>query len=281
MIEPLSLKLVHLLAPILGARRAELFVARVYAILFLVTYQRSAQYSRAILGVVWLVLTPLLFLAVYVPVLTLVFHGQLPGATGPYDYAIFIVAGFLPWTAFSDGFSLGAASLVNSPGVVRHAPIPPSLLPAIAVSSTFMGLAIGVAIFLPVVAALGHFPGVRLLLLPLAFLLLYGFTLGLAWLSASVVVFVRDLLQLLTTLLLIEFFACPVVYHPSLAPGRLGTLVQWNPLTPFLNIFRASLAPAAEFAWLDLALASGWTLVVLALGLAAFKKLEGGFSDAV
>jgi lipopolysaccharide transport system permease protein len=272
---------VRALTPVVGASSAELAIARLYAVFYLVFYYVSAHYARALLGIVWLVLTPLLFLAVYVPVLTHVFHGELPGSTSPYDYALFIVTGFLPWGAFSDGFAQGAASVAANPGVVRHAPIPPSFLPLIRVSAAFTGLLVGIVILLPVLAALGRFPGERLVLLAPSFVLLYGFTLGVSWLASSLAVFVRDVLQLIPTLLLIEFFACPVVYHPSQAKGLLDTFVQWNPITPFLALFRASLAPTAEFAWHDLGVACAWTLGALVVGIATFKRYEGDFGDAL
>jgi lipopolysaccharide transport system permease protein len=273
--------LVRALTPLVGAHRAERAVALAYAVCYLVFYYLSAQHARALLGVVWLVLTPFLFLAVYLPVLTKVFHGELPGATSPWDYGLFMVAGFLPWSAFSDGLGQGASSLANSPSVVRHAPIPPGLLPTIRVSGAFTALVFGLAIFVPVLAALGRFPGARLALLAPSFLLLYGFTLGIAWFASSVALFVRDVLQLLPTLLLIEFFACPIVYHPSLAKGTLETVVRWNPMTPFLALFRASLAPTAEFAWSDLGLASLWASGALVLGVLTFRRLEGSFGDAL
>jgi lipopolysaccharide transport system permease protein len=278
MVARLAQSLVHLLTPLLGSSRAELVVARVYAVIYLVYYHRSAHYARSLLGLLWLILTPLLFLAVYVPVLTQVGLGD---ASNPYDYAFFIVAGFLPWNAFSEGFSQGAASIANSATIVRHAPIPPSLLPAISVCGAFMGLLVGVVILVPVLAVLGRFPGLRLLLLLPSLLLLYGFTLGISWATSSIAVFVRDVLQLLPTILLIEFFACPVVYRPSRVAGTLGMLVHWNPLTPFLAIFRAALAPTAEFAWLDLALAFAWTAGALLVGTVSFKRLESHFADAL
>jgi ABC-type polysaccharide/polyol phosphate export permease len=282
---PLSVRLpqalVTCLGPVLGSSRAEFVVARVYAVFYLVFYYLSAQYARALLGILWIVLTPLLFLAIYLPVLTLAFHGKLSESDSSYDLAFFMVAGILPWAAFSDGFGQAAGCLVSSPGIVRHAPIPPSLLPAIRVSGAFTGLLIGLTVFVVVLSGLGRFPGVRLLLLPPSFVLFFCFTLGLSWLASSVSVHVRDMLPFLPTLLQIEFFACPIVYPPSLAPGVFTTLIHLNPLTPFLALFRAALGPSAPFAWMDLAFASVWSLSALVLGFRTFRKLEDGFGDAL
>lgn len=272
---------VRALTPLLGPERALHAVARIYAVVYLVFYYLSAQYAKALLGFLWVAITPALFLLVYLPVLTLVFKAKLPRSDDPLDYALFIVAGFLPWGAFAEGFSQGASCLVNNVSLVRHAPSPPGLLPVIRVSQAFAGLLVGLALFLPVLIVAGRFPGVRLVLLPVAFALLYVFTLGVAWLSSSVAVYSRDILQLVPTLLLVEFFACPIVFHPDMAPGVLGRFVQWNPLTPFLALFRAALAPTAEFAWGDLGLACAWAGGLFLLGTLTFRKLEGGFGDTL
>ena len=272
---------VSLGSPILGAARARRLVARTYAIGYLVFFYLSAQYARAALGMLWIVLSPVLFLAVYLPVMTYVFKASLPGSSGPWDYALFIVAGFLPWSAFSDGFGQGAASLANNAAIVRHSPTPPGTLPLVKVSVAFAGLLAGLFAFVVLLTLLGRFPGVRLVLLPVSVGLLYIFSLGLAWLFSSLAVYVRDILQLIPSLLLVEFFACPVVYSPRSDMGPITPFIQWNPLTPFLALFRAALAPTAEFAWVDLFLASVWAGGAFMLGTLVFRRLQDGLADAV
>ncbi len=272
---------IKVLAPLLGADRAQRATAQAYAVAYLVFYYVTIQYARAALGILWVVLTPVTFLAIYLPVLTYVFKADLPNATGPYDYALFMVGGFLPWGAFADSVGQGSGSIAQNAGIVRHAPMPPALLPVVKVTGSFLGLVIGVVVYAIVLAAVGRFPGVRLVLLPVALVLYYAFTLGVTWFLASASVFARDLVQLIPTFLLVEFFACPIVYHPDMAPGPLGGVVRWNPLTPFLALFRAALAPTAAFAWGDLALAGAWALVAFAVGTFTFKKLEDGFTDAL
>lgn len=272
---------VSLASPVLGEARAKRSVARVYAIIYLVFFYLSAQYARAVLGLLWIALSPILFLAVYLPVMTYVFKASLPGETGPWDYALFIVAGFLPWSAFADGFGQGTASLANNAAIVRHSPTPPGTLPLVKVSVAFAGLLAGLLTFVVLLTVLGRFPGVRLILLPVSVGLLYVFTLGLAWLFAALAVYVRDILQLVPSLLLVEFFACPVVYSPRSDMGPIAPFIQWNPLTPFLALFRAALAPTAAFAWQDLVVACVWAGGSFLLGTIVFRRLQDGLADAV
>lgn len=272
----------RLLSPVVGEARATVAVSRVYAVLYLVYFYLALQYARAALGLLWVLITPAIFLAVYLPVLLYVFKAQPPpGLRDSTDYALFLLCGFLPWSAFAEGFGQGSQSIVANTSVVRHSPTPPALLPVIKVTASFVALVIGAALYVAVLAWLERLPGARLILFPAAAGLLYAFTLGATWLTSSVSVYLRDVLQVVPTLLLIEFFAAPIVYAPSQTSGVLAALVTWNPLTPFLALFRAALAPGAPFAWWDLGLAVGWAGAALLVGGLVFRGLQDGFSDAL
>jgi ABC-type polysaccharide/polyol phosphate export permease len=270
------------LGPVLGDARARAVVGQTCAVVYLVYYYLALQYARAALGLLWVLLTPAIFLAVYLPVLLYVFRVEPPpGTRDATDYALFLLGGFLPWGAFAEGFGQGSQSIVANTSLVRHSPTPPALLPVIKVTAAFVALLIGTALFVAVLAAFDRFPGVRLVLLPAAVALLWAFTLGVTWFTSSVSVYLRDVLQVVPTVLLVEFFAAPIVYAPSQAPGLYGALVQWNPLTPFLALFRAAVAPSAPFAWWDLGLACGWTALALLVGAVTFRRLQDGFGDSL
>jgi ABC-type polysaccharide/polyol phosphate export permease len=280
--EKLTLAATRVLQLVFGEARSKQVVSRTYAVIYLVYFQLTVQYAKALLGFLWFILTPALFLAIYIPVLTYVFNADPPPwATGRFDYPLFIIAGFLAWNAFAEGLSQGATSLAYNVGVVKHSPLPTWLLPFIKVVAVFFALVVGLLLYLGLAMFLGRSPGFRLVIFPVAFALLFVFTIGLAWLVGSVGVYVRDLLQLLPTVLMIGFFATPVGYDASRASGILGLIVRGNPLTSFLNMFRAALVPTAPFDWSDVAIASAWAGVSFVVGLACFRRLEEGFADAL
>jgi ABC-type polysaccharide/polyol phosphate export permease len=272
---------IRLTTPFVGSTRAQWLVARGYAIAYLVYFQLTAQYAKATLGILWVVMAPFLFLAVYLPVLTYVFQARFPEVSGPLDGALFLVVGYLGYAAFSDGFLQGASSIAHNPSAIQNSAAPAALLPVVKVTTAFVGLIATFLLYLAITLCAGRFPGVRLVLAPVAFGLFYIFTLGGAFLFSSIAVYFRDLLQLLPTLLLIEFFGCPIMYSPGMVHGRMALALEANPLTPFLALFRAALAPQATFAWLDLGLASAWAFGLLILGSLVFRKLQDGFSDAL
>jgi ABC-type polysaccharide/polyol phosphate export permease len=271
---------IRTLTPFVGAANAQWIVARAYAIAYLVYFQLSIQYAKAALGLLWVIATPALFLAVYLPVNTAILHARLSEGGGVLQDGFMVVAGFLVWVAFQEGFFQGAASIAHNPAVVQNTPTPPALLPFVKVTTAFVGLAITVVLFLAVVVLTGNSPGHRLLMLPAAFAVFYVFTLGGALFFAAIAVYVRDVLQLIPTLLTIEFFACPIVYSPSQASGKLAIALQLNPMTPFLALFRASLIANAPFAWQDFAFAAAWASLAFLTGAVLFRRLEDGFADA-
>lgn len=269
-----------LTTPILGERRARWLVVRGWAIATLVLYTLRARYARALLGVVWTLITPLLFLAVYLPLLTYVFNMEAGEFAGDrLAFPIYVIVGFLLWNAFSDGLSNGGSSLVMNIDVVRHSPSPPMLLPTVKVGTSFVNFLAGSALVVVFLAATGHWPGVRLLLFPVAAALAFLLTWGLALLAASLAVFMRDVLQMITTLMLVEFFAAPLLYPVSLVPEHMRIFVELNPFTPFLTLTRASLIPTQPIAFSDVGLAAFWALGAFAVGALTFRRLESGFGD--
>jgi len=269
------------LTPILGDARSRWLVVRGWAITTLVLYTLRAQYARALLGIVWTLVTPLLFLAVYLPLFTFVFNMNTKEFEGdPLAFPIYVIVGFLLWNAFADGLSNGGTSLVMNLDVVRHSPSPPMLLPTVKVGTSFVNFMAGSLLVILFLAASGHWPGIRLLLFPVAAGLAFLLTWGLALLASALAVYMRDILQMISTLMLIEFFACPLLYPISQVPESMQIYIKMNPFTPFLTLVRASLIPTQPIAFEDVGLAALWAVGTFAVGALTFQRLEGGFGDA-
>jgi ABC-type polysaccharide/polyol phosphate export permease len=274
-----ALAFVRVLTPIAGEPRAQWVVGRAYALLYLARYSIAAQYGKALLGILWVAISPLLLIAVYLPVFLYVFQGKLPGGGTPFDYALFCLVGLMAWAAVQDALGQGAGSLVYNASIVRHAPTPPAMLPIVKVLGSFAGLGFGVLVLVVVFACAGRSSGARLALAPVAYLLFLAATLGVALALAALSAYVRDVLQMLPTLLAIEFFAAPIVYEPT--DGFIAIAVGFNPLSPFLKLFRAALIAGQPFLWGDLGLAAAWAALAVVAGGAIFRRLEAGLGDVV
>jgi lipopolysaccharide transport system permease protein len=251
-----------------------------YALAYLTYYGLIQQYSRALLGMLWFVITPVLLLLVYGFVLVAIY--AVPGAS-TFSFALTILCGIMPWTAFSDGLSSATQSIINFPVVVRNSPLPALFLPTVKVIQSFLGLGFALAITVVVAAVSGHLDSSRLLVVPFAYVTFFGFTLGMAWLFSALAVYVRDVVQAVSTATLVGLFASPVLYTREMVEGMpfyVHAAVAWNPVTPYLSLVRAMLVDS-PLETRDLILAPALALISMGLGALVFRKLESGMADSL
>jgi lipopolysaccharide transport system permease protein len=253
---------------------------QLYALAYLTYYNLVQQYTRAMLGILWFLLSPILLVIVYGAVLTFVF--RVPGGDS-FAHALHVLAGLLAWVAFQEGVSSGALSILNNPTVVRSSPLPPIFLPTVKVLQAFLGLALATVLLVVAGSLVDRLQPARLVVLPFMVVTLLAFTLGVAWALSALAVFVRDVAQMLSTLFMVGFFATPVLYTPDMIQGlprHLHLLLAWNPLTPFLGLARSCLVDA-PLEVRDLVLAPVWAVAAVVVGLTCFRALEPGLGDAL
>jgi lipopolysaccharide transport system permease protein len=270
--------------PVLGERRGRKLVGYLYATLVLLYSNLRAQYGKTLLGVLWTVLTPFLFLAIYVPLFSYYMgSSQVPTerlGEGRLALPVFVLSGFVVWVATSESITASAASLVSNVGVVQHSPIPLSVLPFVKVLQSMLGLAFSMAMLLVFLAVVGRWPGASVLLLVPTVVLLALFLFGVALALSALTIYFRDLLQLIGTFLLLEFFAAPIGWvPPHPLTGITGIVIGLNPLTPYLNLMRGALIEKWPVDVKDFGLAIGWSLVAVVVGSVVFEKLKTGIPE--
>ena len=117
-------------------------------------------------------------------------------------------------------------------------------------------------------------------LLPLHFLLLMGFSLGLCVLISAMTVFLRDIQQLLSIGLMVWFYATPIIYPVSLVPERMRGIVAENPIYIYIALIRQALFLSRQdpVLWLKGII---WCLVSAFVGIAIFRRLKPSFADVL
>lgn len=230
-------------------------------------------------GWIWLILTPLLLLAVYGFVFGVIFRARVPEGLD-IPFVAWLAVALWPWLAFSEGVLRGSRSILEHSALISKVAIQRELLVISAVSSAFLLHMAGYLVVLIALSWLGtpiHFGGLPAALLGL--LTLYVFALGLGMALAAVQVFVRDLEQALPTLLMFWFFLTPILYAPQMLPDQYSRWLHLNPMTWWMDQVRSPLL------WGDLL--PGWSLLVLAsasmvmlwLGWRLFRRMSPHFED--
>jgi homopolymeric O-antigen transport system permease protein len=243
----------------------------------------KARYRGSVLGFLWSLANPLLLLAVYTFVFTVIFK---PRVAGIDPYALFIVCGLFPWIWLSSSALEGSMSLIANSGLIRKAVFPAELLPMVAVLSNLVHFLLAVPIL-----AVGLLTGRLLhaavsgppaLLLPAIVLLELPLVAGLAVGASAVTVHFKDLRDLLANLLTLLFFITPILYSLESLAGRplFWWLVRANPFTPFALAYQQTLffgrVPAGSL-WLQMAFVS---LLAWGLGAGIFDRLRETLVEA-
>jgi lipopolysaccharide transport system permease protein len=243
---------------------------------FLVWKDIKVKYKQAALGVAWAVLQPLLGMLLF----TLLFGqiAKLPSDGVPYP--VFYFASLLSWTYFSTALIMASNSIVANSSLVSKVYFPRILLPAAAVISSVVDLAIASIIL---VGLMGYYQlpvTPQLTLLPLVLVSLIVFTMGAGQFLAALNVNYRDVKHALPFVVQLWFFASPVVYPISMVPERYQWLVSLNPLAGIIETSRALLV-GRPVPWEALSISGAVIIMVFALGSWYFQRTERRFADVI
>ena len=157
------------------------------------------------------------------------------------SFAIFLFAGMIPWGYFNSVTVQSSNAFISNEGLIKKIYIPKIIFPiAIAIALLIDSILSFVALFL-IVMVVGGKLSWALMFLPISYALIFVFSAGVALIASVLTVFFRDLQYVLNIALQGLFFLTPVLYKHDSLSGALGLLVKFNPLTPFIELFRAPL----------------------------------------
>ncbi len=236
----------------------------------LTTRALKVRYRRSVLGFGWTLIYPLASMVV----LTVVFSRLFPEL---HHYSLYVIVGLLAWGFFSLSCVQAMDALISSASVLKKVYVPAAVFPVAAVSANFVNLLLSIMVLPVVMVALGASPGLHSLSLLAALVILFAFTTGLALALASVNLFFNDVRYFFDTLLLVWFYASPIVYPQELIPPQLQVFLWANPFYWLLELLRAPLYAGHPPSALVLGVASGIGLATLAGGWLLFSRLERRF----
>jgi lipopolysaccharide transport system permease protein len=234
--------------------------------------QLSLTHRGTVLGWGW----PLLRLVVQLAVLVFIF-GHVVDLNIP-DYPVFVLTGLIAWIWFSTGVANASWSLISGRHLVFQPNCPPVVLPVVAIAAPAFDLAVALLPLAVVTMATGTFH-LTILLLPVLLCIQGVLMLGIAWIVASVSVYLRDVPNVVGLALLVLFYLTPVFYAISRVPEQFHWVLLANPVGTLIESYRAvtlgdPFPPVEAF----VAVAVG-SFAVAAIGLRIFRALEKGLVD--
>jgi lipopolysaccharide transport system permease protein len=243
----------------------------------------QVRYKGTIIGLVWMVITPLVMLAVYTFVFSIVFKARWGTDFGDSKvaFAIIMFCGIAVFNIFAESVTSSVGVITGNPNYVKKVVFPLEILPVSAVFSAFFFGLVSLIILVAGVVLLMHKFSLAIICLPLVFIPLFLLSCGISWFVASLGVYVRDLAHVVGIVIQVLFFMTPIFYSVEMVPQSLRAILLLNPLTTIVQAARHILIYNKWPNWLWLAIVTLLSLVIFQLGYVWFMKSKKTFADVV
>lgn len=198
----------------------------------LVAQQLILRYRRTALGYLWTLVNPLLMMSVMAFVFSTLFKQDLK------TFAVFLFAGLVPWNFFNSIVTQSSSALINNEGLIKKIYLPKMIFPiSIAIACLVDSFVSFLALFI-ILLVVGAKISWAIFFIPIAYMFLLIFSLGVGLAISVLTVFFRDIQHILLIAMQGIFFLTPILYKNNALTGKMGWLIAWNPLIPFIDLFR-------------------------------------------
>ena len=241
------------------------------------------QYKQTILGPAWFFIQPLLTMVMYM----IVFGGIAGISTDGLPQALFYLAGILCWQYFADCLNKTSSTFTTNQNIFGKVYFPRLIVPLATVSSNLVRLFIQLFLFLVVyvyylVVGVDVAPNWYVLLFPVLVLMLAGLALGFGIIISSMTTKYRDLTILFTFVVQLWMYATPIIYPLStITNATVRSVMLLNPITSIVETFKYGALGIGSFSWGALGYSFGFMVVLLAVGIVVFNKVQRSFMDTV
>ena len=240
------------------------------------------RYRGSAMGILWSFLNPILMLAVYTFVFSVVFRARWGGEdTSKIEFAIMLFVGLIIHALFAECVNRAPSLILSNVNYVKKVVFPLEILPWVAMGSALFHTLISVLVLLAAFVATRFYLNATVVFLPLLLVPLVLLTMGITWFLASVGVFLRDVGQTTGIVTTIMLFLSPVFFPISALPEEFRVLLHLNPLTFMIEQARDVLVWGRPPDWQGLGLYFLLSLIVAWLGLFWFQKTRRGFADVL
>lgn len=240
------------------------------------------RYRGSAMGLMWSFFNPVLMLAVYTFVFSVVFKARWAGGSeSRTEFALVLFVGLLVFNFFSECVNRAPGLILSNVNYVKKVIFPLEILPLVVLGSAAFHFGISFSVWLIFYLIFFGLPPATIFWLPLTLLPLLLLTLGLSWLLASLGVYLRDVSQIIGVVTTILMFVSPIFYPISALPEKYHSFIQLSPLTLVVEQARNAMIWGHSIDWLPWSISIVVASIVAWLGFAWFQKTRKGFADVL
>ena len=242
------------------------------------------RYAGSYLGGFWAMAQPVVTVGMYYVVFDIIMGGNASRTAADVPFVLFLTAGLVPWFFFSEALNNGTNALREYNYLVKKVVFKISVLPIIKVIAATFIHAFFILVLLVVAAVYGYYPSVYTIQLFYYSACLFIFVLALSYTTCAVVVFFKDLSQIIGIALQIGMWATPILWDiNTLGSNKWISVLKLNPLVYIVNGYRSSIYGRQWFFEDFFSTMYFWIVTVVLFGMGAliFKRLKVHFADVL
>ncbi|HLN24386.1 MAG TPA: ABC transporter permease [Patescibacteria group bacterium] len=237
--------------------------------------QLKTRYKKAVLGYVWSLANPLVFAAIFYFVFGIVMKSGRP------DMPAFLLTGLFPWQWISNSLSGSTMVFIGNAALVKKVAFPRYFLPLSLIAQDAWHFIMALPVLASILAVSGFLPHWGWLwALPLCLVIQAVLLFGLAMLLASLNMFLRDIEHLVQVMLMVGFYATPVIYPLEQVPEPYADFIRLNPFTSVIGLWREVIYTGTP-KLATLAIAIPMALTCLAVGAIVYRGLSRRFAELI
>ena len=229
------------------------------------------KYRRSILGILWSVLNPLLFMVVITMIFSTIFSSDIE------NFPIYFLCGQIIFSFFSEATSVAQMSILGNGALIKKVYIPKYIFPISKVCSALVNVGFSLIAIIIMLVILKYVPPVTTLLFFIPVIYVFLYAVGVSMLVSALAVFFRDTIHLYGIFLTVVSYFSALFYPVEIIPVQYQGIIYFNPIFVFINYFRDLILngriPSLEVNILCIA----HCILALIVGYYAFKKRENKF----
>lgn len=238
----------------------------------------TQRYLGSVIGIGWAALFPLLQLSIYAALYTIIFKIR-PAGLSEMGYVLLVFSGLVPLMAFNDALTASIGSLSTNKSLLLNTVFPAELIPLRSALAAHAPNLFGLIIALLLGFGLGRTSWQAVLLIPVFWVLLLMFAIGIGWILSLLSLVARDIQHGIGLVIMLLFVLSPFAYTPEMVPAAMKPLIYLNPLSYFVLTFQQLICYGT---WPDLVPATGAIVLGIGsflIGFVVFQRAKYVFFD--
>lgn len=241
------------------------------------------RYRGSVLGILWSFINPLFMLIVYTFVFSFVFKARwgLNADETKTQFAMVLFVGMIVHGLFAEVINRAPGLIISNVNFVKKVMFPLDILPSIVMGAALFHNFISLSVLLIAFAVFNGYLNWTIIFIPFVLLPLIILTLGVAWMLASLGVFLRDLGQTTNIITMVMLFLSPIFYPVTALPVEFHPWIMINPLTFIIEQAREVLIWGHCPDWAGLGIYTLAATAIAWVGFSWFQKTRKGFADVL